>query len=329
MRIGITGGTGSLGSALIAELVRRRLGPIVTITRDELKSHLLNQQYGGLAGEVRVHTVPAGVSDAQRLGDVFRGCDVLIHAAALKRVDQFTYGSAESMLQANVLGTRHVLRMALEVGIRKVLVISSDKASAPINVYGVSKALVEALAVEFNAYSIPRGMAVAVARWGNCMGSRGSVLHQWRAQAAAGQALTLTDSRMTRFWLSLAEAVTYTLEWLDVLRGGEIFVPQLPSAKLVDIAAAVAPGAALVVTGRRAGGEKLHEQLLNEEEPMRTVARSGQRPYYLVTPSVRAWSVSPYPGTPIPAELVYRSDLNPNWLGPEAIAALVLEPPAQ
>jgi len=305
MRWGVTGGSGSLGSALIAELVKRDIGPIVTMSRDEVKTHLINQKYGGLSGEVRAHTVPAGFADTERLMEVFRGCDILVHAGALKRIDLYTYGGAESMLQANVLGTRNVLKMAVACGIKKVLIISSDKASSPINAYGISKAMGECLAVEENSFSIPRGTAISVARWGNCMGSRGSVLHLWNEQAKAGGPIKLTDNRMTRFWLTVPHAVELVLKWVEVMRGGEIFVPLLPGAKLIDLATAINPDVPIEVMGLRAGGEKLHEQMLNEEEPNRTLLRTG---YYVVTPSVRSWSSKPYSGDPIPPDTIYRSD---------------------
>jgi len=206
------------------------------------------------------------------------------------------------------------------VGVSKVFVISSDKGSSPINSYGMSKALVECLAVEANAFSVPRGTAVAVARWGNCLGSRGSVLHLWRQQAASGGPLTVTDERMTRFWLGMDEAVAWVLRWLDVMRGGEIFVPILPSARMVDLATAVGGDLPIKIVGRRAGGEKLHEQLLNEEEPLRTLRRDG---YYVVTPAVRSWSSEPYRGEPVDPGLVYRSATNDRWLTVKDLCAMI------
>jgi len=319
MRWGITGGSGSLGSALIAELIRRGIGPIVTMSRDEMKTNIINERYGGLSGDVRAHTIPSGLSDTGRMAQIFRGCDILIHAAALKRVDQFTYGPSENMFTANILGTKNILEMAVACGIKKVLVISSDKASAPTNPYGISKAMAECLAVEQNAYSYPRGTKIAVARWGNCMGSRGSVLGIWKEQAAAGGPLMLTDERMTRFWLTIDQAIGHILRWTDTIRGGEIFIPILPSAKLIDLAEAIAPDIPVKIIGRRAGGEKLAEQLLNEEEPCRTIKRDD---YYIVTPSVRSWSTESYPGMPVPSDLVYRSDKTDRWMTVEELRAL-------
>ena len=154
------------------------------------------------------------------------------------------------------------------------------------------------------------------------MGSRGSVLHVWREQIKNGGPIQLTDPSMTRFWLSLSESISWIFKWVDMMRGGEIFLPVLPSAKLIDLATALDPDMPLKIIGKRKGGEKLHEQLLNEEEPSRTLKRGG---FYIVCPSVRSWSLESYMGTPVDNEMIYRSDLNDWWLSIDELKKLVEE----
>lgn len=334
MRIGITGGSGSLGSALIERLVSAGIGPIVTMTRDELKAQRMSDKYGGVGGDVRVMLIADGLNNTQKLEEAFGGCEVVVHAAAMKRISESVYSSGE-MIQTNVEGTRHVLEAATQAGVGKVLFISSDKASAPINAYGGSKFLAECLAVQHNSFSYPRGTRVSVARWGNVLGSRGSVLWTWRAQAAKGDPLHVTHKDMTRFIVTMDQAVSFVLACIFSMRGGEIFLPILPSAYMVDLAKAVAPDAPIHIDDQlRPGGEKLNEQLLNEEEPRRTLHRKltqgwgrDQHPCYVVTPSHRTWSHDVYPGKPVAHDLRYRSDINEQWLNVEDLTRLIAEVP--
>ena len=314
MRIGITGGSGSLGTALIARLVEAGIGPIVTITRDEFKAEQISQRYGGIGGNVRCMVVSEGIKDQAKLTEVFRGCEVIVHAAALKRISGSVY-AAEEMVETNVMGTLSVLKAATAAGVQKVLFISSDKAVQPTNLYGATKQIGECLAVQENAFSYPRGTRISACRYGNVLGSRGSVVPIWREALAKGEALKVTHEGMTRFLITMRQAVDFVMACLFSMKGGEIFVPILPTATMVNLATAVGNGSTIQILNElRPGGEKLAESLLSEEEPARTVARELCGGFnhaieaFVVLPSHRSWSNEPYPGEPILPDFVYRSD---------------------
>ena len=314
MRIGITGGSGSLGTALIARLVEAGIGPIVTITRDEFKAEQISQRYGGIGGNVRCMVVSEGIKDQAKLTEVFRGCEVIVHAAALKRISGSVY-AAEEMVETNVMGTLSVLKAATAAGVQKVLFISSDKAVQPTNLYGATKQIGECLAVQENAFSYPRGTRISACRYGNVLGSRGSVVPIWREALAKGEALKVTHEGMTRFLITMRQAVDFVMACLFSMKGGEIFVPILPTATMVNLATAVGNGSTIQILNElRPGGEKLAESLLSEEEPARTVARELCGGFnhaikaFVVLPSHRSWSNEPYPGDPILPNFVYRSD---------------------
>jgi len=314
MRIGITGGSGSLGTALIARLVEAGIGPIVTITRDEFKAEQISNRYGGIGGNVRCMVVSEGIKDQAKLTEVFRGCEVIVHAAALKRISGSVY-AAEEMVETNVMGTLSVLKAATAAGVQKVLFISSDKAVQPTNLYGATKQIGECLAVQENAFSYPRGTRISACRYGNVLGSRGSVVPIWREALAKGEALKVTHEGMTRFLITMRQAVDFVMACLFSMKGGEIFVPILPTATMVNLATAVGNGSTIQILNElRPGGEKLAESLLSEEEPARTVARELCGGFnhaieaFVVLPSHRSWSNEPYPGEPILPDFVYRSD---------------------
>ena len=311
MRVLITGGTGSLGRALLpALLADPGVTRVVVYARSESRQ-------AALAAELGAH--PAlrwylgDVRDRERLERAMWSCDAVIHAAALKRVDSVA-DNPEEVRKTNVEGSAYVCAAALAAGVQRVLLISSDKAVAPANVYGVTKAQMEHEGVAFNAISAPQGTTVAVTRWGNVLGSTGSVLGLWRAAAAAGQPLPVTDPAMTRFWLTLKQAATFALAALAALRGGEVLIPVLPAMQLGALAEAVAPGWPIAVTGLRPGGEKRHEVLLTDEEATRTVAvtLAGGLEAWAVNPALHSWRADvPWTGEPWPAGAVYRSDLVP------------------
>ena len=307
MRVLITGGTGSLGRALLPSLLADPgVTRVVVYARSESRQ-------AALAAELGAH--PAlrwylgDVRDRERLERAMWSCDAVIHAAALKRVDSVA-DNPEEVRKTNVEGSAHVCAAALAAGVRRVLLISSDKAVAPANVYGVTKAQMEHEGVAFNAISAPQGTTVAVTRWGNVLGSTGSVVHVWRSAVAAGRPLPLTDPEATRFWLTLDQAAAFARWALGAMRGGELFVPVLPAMRLGELAEAVAPGWPVTVTGYRPGGEKAHEQLLGEDEARRTVAVGEDA--WAVNPALHSWRADvPWTGEPWPAGAVYRSDLVP------------------
>ena len=324
MRVLITGGTGSLGRALVAEfLADPSVVRVKILSRDEWKQAELATQHP----DPRLECLLGDVRDEARLRDAFRGMDTVIHAAALKRVDKVAADPDEALL-TNVLGTRHVCRAARETGVGRVVVVSSDKAVMPTNFYGGTKFLAEQIAIRSNVYGYPRGTRVSVVRYGNVLGSRGSVLSHWRAQAAAGGPLTVTDPHCTRFVITMPQAVALIRVALDTMAGGEVFVPMLPAAALMDLASAVLTEVTpWQDTGLRPGGEKTHEQLLTDEEVWRTLAvpaptlPGGQ--VYVVTPSLPTWTAPGWAGTPLPAGTVYRSDVSAWRVGPEELRTLL------
>lgn len=307
MRIGITGISGSFGSALCADLAQDQNNIIVGMTRDELRAEQIMARH---PGNVRVMVIAAGLQDVNAMERAFRDCDVLVHAAALKRISGSVYAT-EEIVKVNILGTINVLEVARRLGIQKTLFISSDKACEATNAYGSSKFTAECVAVQSNAFIYPAtGGMVSCTRWGNVVGSRGSVVHVWRKQRDTGGPITVTDPRMTRFIITMQEAVHFTKQSIDLMQGGEIFIPKLSAASMVDLAQAVRDENgwrhnAVTYSGLRPGGEKLHEILLSQEEPQRTIpalngmALAGGIPYFIVQPSHRTWSSKPYDNMPM------------------------------
>lgn len=326
MRILITGGTGSLGQALVKKFIgRSEVERIVVYSRDEVKQGDLAYDYGFPNDPKPLRFFLGDVRDAGRLAHAMQGIDTVIHAAALKRVDQLAYHPFE-VLRTNVQGTENVLNAALSAGVKKMLFISTDKACQPENVYGASKLMAEHLVVAFNAMSMPRGLACSVVRYGNVFNSRGSVIEVWRrALANAAPSLKITDLDMTRFVITKPQAVELVLDTLESMHGGEIIVPRLPAMRLAALARAMAgQDCVLEEIGFRPGGEKLHERLLSDEEPRRTLAMSNGN--YLVMPSHRTWiATNPYHGVPVPAFLQYVSNSPSRHLTEEELQKMLKE----
>ena len=301
----VTGGTGSFGQAYVRHLLAAGCKRIVVLSRDELKQAMFAEALG-FPSSVRFYL--GDVRDEARLRIAFQGVETVAHAAALKRVDKVA-SDTEEIVKTNVWGTQNVLRAALEAGVGRILLISSDKASSPTNIYGVSKSMAEFNTIGWNAYSVPRGVRCSVVRYGNVLGSRGSVVHLWRRAVQAGQPIPLTDERMTRFWLTLDAATKFVDHALNTMRGGEIFVPGLPATTMVDLAEALAPGHPRTIIGLRAGGEKLHEELMTDGEMHRS--RIDAPWGYVIPPHLHSWGADwsdlPEQGMPF----VYRSDCVP------------------
>lgn len=325
MRLLITGGTGALGRALVTHLRGNALiERLCVLSRDEHKVRALADQYQEphplrwFVGDIR---------DVDRLKLALQGVDVVIHAAALKRIDAVVNESLE-LDKTNVRGTVNVLEAALACGVRKVLVVSSDKAVQPTNAYGCTKMLAECHAVGFNAYSKPRGMAVSCVRYGNVFGSTGSILHIWRKAIQDGKPLPMTNPNMTRFHITLPQAVEFCISSVNRMIGGEIFVPDLPAWRLMDLAMAMlesagidhrhSPADAGVVqyAGLRPGGEKLAEIMLSEEEPGRTLWQDDR---YLVMPTHKSWSSERYRGDCLKHDPNLKSDWPARWMTVERL----------
>lgn len=313
----ITGGTGSLGKALIAHLLSETSARRIAIySRDEFKQFHLRQHF---KDDPRLRWFLGDVRDTERLKRAFHGVDYVIHAAALKQVDTGEYNPME-FVKTNVLGSQNVIEAAIDAGVRKVVALSTDKASSPINLYGATKLTADKLFVAANNYSQAYGTALCVVRYGNVMGSRGSVIPFFQKMVMEGKPIPLTDLRMTRFWISLQNAVNFVMESFDLMSGGELYVPRIPSMKLLDLAEAIAPGHEVTEIGMRPG-EKLHEEMISADDSRRTI-QLGSR--FVVTPVVAEWDFELPKGDFMPEGIAYRSDTNDIWISKEEIQNFLL-----
>lgn len=252
----ITGGSGSFGHAFLRFILRAgKPRRVVIFSRDEYKQSLMQRDFR----DKRLRFFLGDVRDADRLKRAFKNIDIVIHAAALKQVPAAEYNPLECIL-TNVIGAENVIKAALDSNVERVLALSTDKAVNPINLYGAAKLCADKLFVAANNLSGERGAIFSIVRYGNVLGSRGSVVPFFQEQAQSG-VIPITDERMTRFWISLDDSVRFVLRCLSGMRGGEIFVPKIPSMRIVDLARAIAPDARLRIIGLRAG-EKIHEVLL-------------------------------------------------------------------
>jgi UDP-N-acetylglucosamine 4,6-dehydratase len=302
----VTGGTGSFGSKLIETLLSEHQPHSVRIfSRDELKQSDLQRRF---ADDTRLRYLLGDVRDLPRLVRATRGVDVIVHAAALKQVPAAEYNPFEAV-QTNVIGAENVVSAAIENDVPLTISLSTDKAVNPVNLYGATKLCAEKIVTQGNAYAADSVARFATARYGNVVGSRGSVIPIFKAQAESG-VLTITDERMTRFWITLEQAVRFVLECLDLMGGGEVFVPKLPSMRVTDIADALAPQAERRIIGIRAG-EKLHEVLMTEDESRHSY-ELGDR--FVILPEYASWPLREVRGTPLLEGYRYSSDRNDLWL---------------
>ena len=247
------------------------------------------------------------------------GVDIVVHAAALKQVPACEYNPMEA-IKTNILGCSNVVEAALDAGVKKVLALSTDKAVNPINLYGATKLAAEKLLIQSNSYAGGMATRFSCVRYGNVVGSRGSVVPIFLQQKTTGK-LTITDERMTRFWLTLEQGVRFVIGCLDKMHGGEVFVPKIPSMKIIDLAKAIAPGTSLEIVGIRPG-EKLHEVLISEDESRSTVEMEDM---YVVQPSANVWFGHDWQsdGKALPAGFRFGSDNNPQWLNVSQIREMV------
>lgn len=313
----VTGGTGSFGKAFLREVLdRHEPRRVVVFSRDELKQYELRAVFGD---DPRLRWFIGDIRDRARLDRAMHGVEYVVHAAALKQVDTAEYNPFE-YVQTNVNGSQNVIDAAIDAGVRKVVGLSTDKASSPINLYGATKLCADRMFVSGNHYAAAYETRFAVVRYGNVMGSRGSVIPFFRRLAEQGESLPITDLRMTRFWITLPQAVRFVIDSFDLMTGGELYVPRIPSMKVTDLAQAVAPGAAMHEIGIRPG-EKLHEEMIAPDDSRRTV-RLGDR--YVVMPYVSGWGYeAPEDGEPVEEGWTYRSDTNDLWLSAEELRDLV------
>jgi len=312
----ITGGTGSFGKACLDVLLRHHKPHAVRIfSRDELKQSELHARY---ANEDRLRCFIGDVRDRDRLVRATKGCDVIIHAAALKQVPACEYNPFEAV-QTNIVGAENVVAAAIDNDIPYTIQLSTDKAVNPVNLYGATKLAAEKIVTQGNAYAADSVARFANVRYGNVVGSRGSVVPIFVRQAELGE-LTITDERMTRFWITLPDAVEFVLSCLPLVQGGETFVPKIPSMRLMDMAVALAPNAERKVVGIRPG-EKLHEVLVTEDEA-RHCYDIGDR--YVILPQLATWDMErPERGESLPDGFRYASDNNDEWLDEVALRDMV------
>ena len=313
----ITGGTGSFGKKFIQVMLKEyHPEKIIIYSRDELKQY--EMQNSGI-NDPRLRYFIGDVRDLDRMKRAFQGVDIVVHAAALKQVPACEYNPFEAV-KTNILGTENVIDAALDMGVKKVLAISTDKAVNPVNLYGVTKLAAEKLVIQSNSYAGGRETRLSCVRYGNVVGSRGSVVPVFLKQRASGR-LTVTDERMTRFWISLEQGVHFVIRCIEQMHGGEVFVPKIPSMKVKDLAAAVAPEAEIAYTGIRPG-EKLHEVLISEDEARNTVEFDDM---FIVQPSGTTWFGRDWEklGKKLPDDYHYSSNNNTEWLDLEGIKKMI------
>jgi len=319
----VTGGTGSFGRRFIETvLTRAKPRKVIVYSRDELKQSEMQIDYAERFSAEQMSAMRfflGDVRDRERLSLAFRGVDVVIHAAALKQVPAAEYNPSEC-IATNIMGAENVVRACLSNRVQRVIALSTDKACNPINLYGATKLASDKTFVAANNLSGDIGTRFSVVRYGNVVGSRGSVIPFFQRLIARGATeLPITDPRMTRFLITLGEGVDFVLSSLDVMHGGEVFVPKIPSMKMTDMAAAMAPGLATKVIGIRPG-EKLHEMMISADDARNTVDL-GDR--YAIEPAFVEYTRAPLKGGRISDEFSYASDTNDDWLdGPGLMAML-------
>jgi UDP-N-acetylglucosamine 4,6-dehydratase len=313
----VTGGTGSFGKKLIKILLDEyHPAKIIVYSRDELKQHEMR-----VAGydHPSLRYFIGDVRDQQRLCRAFNGVNLVVHAAALKQVPACEYNPMEA-IKTNILGSSNVIDAALDTGVEKVIALSTDKAVNPVNLYGATKLAAEKLFVQSNSYAGGTSTRFSCVRYGNVVGSRGSVVPIFVKQRQNGK-LTITDDRMTRFWISLEQGVRFTLRCAEQMYGGEVFVPKIPSTTIIDLARAVAPDSKIDIIGIRPG-EKLHEVLISEDENRTTIELDDM---FVVQPAEALWFGREWEkrGKPLASDFRYASNTNDKWLNVDQIRQLV------
>jgi UDP-N-acetylglucosamine 4,6-dehydratase/5-epimerase len=309
----VTGATGSFGTAFMRTVLSRYdVKSIRAFSRDELKQSELARALP----DDRMRLLIGDVRDRDRLRLATRGVDVIVHAAALKQVPACEYNPFEAV-QTNVIGAENVVSAAIDNDVPMTIALSTDKAVNPVNLYGATKLCAEKIVSQAMAYAAGTRARFASVRYGNVVGSRGSVIPIFRQQAQTG-VVTITDERMTRFWITLDAAVEFVLSCMPLVQGGETFVPKIPSMRVVDMAAALAPEAERRVVGIRPG-EKLHEVLVTEDEARHCFDLEDR---YVILPQLATWGIEPPPGNPLPDGFRYSSDENDRWVGEDELHAM-------
>lgn len=312
----ITGGTGSFGQAFVRRLLKDQLPrKIIVFSRDEWKQSQMQQNIQ----DDRLRFFLGDVRDLARLERAFEGVDIVVHAAALKQVPTLEYNPFEAV-QTNIVGAENIITAAIDRKVERIVALSTDKAVNPINLYGATKLCMEKLFIAGNSYSGGNHPMFSLVRYGNVVGSRGSVIPLFIEKRRTGE-IPITDKRMTRFWITLDQSVDLVLMSFSLMQGGEIFIPKIPSMNIMDLAKAVAPGCAIREIGIRPG-EKIHEVLMTEDEVQRALDR---RDCYVIYPAFTISDNVERDGgkKPLPPNFVYSSDKNTMWLKESELSDMV------
>jgi len=314
----ITGGTGSFGQKFV-EIVARDYRPkkLIIFSRDELKQYEMQQKFSAYSF---INYFIGDVRDKDRLYRAFRDVDIIVHAAALKQIPAAEYNPFE-VIKTNIIGAQNIIEAAIDCGIQKVIALSTDKAANPINLYGATKLCSDKLFVAGNSYVGQGETRFSVVRYGNVLGSRGSVIPYFLGYRDKGR-FPITDPRMTRFWITLEQGVHFVLKSLERMSRGEIFVPKLPSMKIVDLARAINPECELENVGIRPG-EKLHEVMITEEDARNSYEYAD---YFVIAPQFAWWPrENNQKGKALPEGFIYSSDRNNWWLTEEELLRMIEE----
>ena len=311
----VTGGTGSFGQCFVQRLLKsHKPKKVIVFSRDELKQDKMRHEIQ----DHRLRFFIGDVRDCSRLKRAFQGVDIVVHAAALKQVPACEYNPFEAV-KTNILGAQNIIDASIDCGVKRVLALSTDKAVNPINLYGATKLVHEKLFVDGNAYSGDNAARFSVVRYGNVVGSRGSVIPLFIAKRGSG-VLPVTDIRMTRFWITLDQGVDFVLRCLGAMHGGEIFVPKIASMRIVDMARIIVPNARLRVIGIRPG-EKLHELLIHSDEARRA---RDMKDFFVILPESPVFTNTHWEhGKSLPEGFQYSSETNSKWLTPKEMKAMV------
>lgn len=316
----VTGGTGSFGHKFV-EVMLRKYKPkkLVVFSRDELKQYQMQQKLD----HPSLRYFVGNIRDRERVYRAMDGVDIVIHAAALKQIPSCEYNPFEAV-KTNILGAQNIIEAAIDKGVKKVIALSTDKAVNPINLYGATKLAMEKLFIAGNAYAGKKLTCFSVVRYGNVVGSRGSVIPFFLNLIEQGRKeLPITDEKMTRFWLPLEQTVDFVLNALDKSVGGEVFVPRISSMRIVDLARVICPDCKIKIVGIRPG-EKLHEILISEDEGRKTKILNNN--FYMILPQF-AWTPKVFEKheklTGVPERFSYRSDNNDKWLSAEELQKMV------
>lgn len=307
----VTGGTGSFGNSFVRHVLEH-LHPekVIIYSRDEFKQSQMAQRFP----DPRLRFFIGDVRDRDRLARALTGVDLVVHAAALKQVPAAEYNPFEAV-QTNIVGAQNVVNAALDAGVERVIALSTDKACNPVNLYGATKLCSDKLFIAANAYAGKKETRFAVVRYGNVLGSRGSVVPLFQEQAARGE-IPITDERMTRFWITLPQAVAFVLSSVECMQGGELFIPKIPSMRITELAEAIAPGVPRRIVGIRPG-EKLHELMISKDDSRRLFETPDR---YIKLPEFAFWPLDrPKGAQPVAEGFEYSSESNGQWLTVDAL----------